>query len=54
MAAVHAFCTTCQRDVHLGADDDLTCPVCSAPLIENTTPTRSSLADGLPSEAFLG
>lgn len=32
MLATTAFCTTCQRTVHLGRDDD-GCPVCSTPLV---------------------
>jgi DNA-directed RNA polymerase subunit RPC12/RpoP len=34
-----AFCTTCNRDVHLSEPDEVSCPVCSSPLIETESQT---------------
>lgn len=34
MLAIAAFCTTCQRTVYIGGDDDDGCPVCSTPLVD--------------------
>lgn len=33
MSVVSAFCTMCNRSVYLGNETELSCPVCSSPLI---------------------
>ncbi|MGI8774696.1 MAG: hypothetical protein ACR2KQ_06740 [Actinomycetota bacterium] len=40
MATV-SFCTSCGRNVYLETGADLTCPVCSSPLIPSETVTES-------------
>lgn len=34
MAVLKAFCSVCNREVHLVDGQTLVCPVCSSPLIE--------------------
>lgn len=39
MLVTTAFCTTCQRTVHIGRGDDDGCPVCSTPLVRQEEAT---------------
>ncbi len=32
------FCATCARTVYTGGGDDLACPVCSSPLLQQVSP----------------
>jgi uncharacterized Zn finger protein (UPF0148 family) len=38
---VEAFCMTCQRTTYVRHGGDLTCPVCSLPLLEIESPSDS-------------
>lgn len=42
MSVVSAFCTMCNRSVYLGNETELSCPVCSSPLIPTNLDDRNT------------
>ncbi len=42
MGVTTAFCTECDRQVHLSDDEALSCPVCSTPLVETAPPKEDA------------
>ncbi len=58
MSVRTAFCTVCNREVHLSDDSPSTCPVCSSPLIESgdesLSPSAQPRAASIGPELYLG
>lgn len=54
MAVTMAFCSVCERQVHLSEHDRLSCPVCSTPLLELLSDDTAPELEMARPEVYLG